>query len=109
MFTFPTILAEIGPGGIGVIVIQPSDDAFGVVNFTSSSLSKSVLEGRRVDLELWRLGGLLGDILIGWEVQNPGGDLTPSSGIVLMRAGQRSATFSIDARNDLVSTMLAIG
>ena len=96
------LAAEIGAGGTAVIVIEPSDDAFGVINFTSSSFARSVMEGQTVDFELQRSGGTLGDILIGWEVENAGGDLSPRSGEVLMRIGERRARFSVVARNDLV-------
>lgn len=60
------------------------------------------MEGQTVDLELQRSGGTLGDILIGWEVENAGDDLSPKSGEVLMRIGERRARFSVVARNDLV-------
>jgi hypothetical protein len=60
------------------------------------------MEGQTVDFELQRSGGTLGDILIGWEVENAGGDLSPRSGEVLMRIGERRARFSVVARNDLV-------
>lgn len=96
------VSVEIGAGGVAVIVIQASDDAFGTVNFTSSSLARSVVEGQSVDLELQRSGGTLGRILIGWEIENPSGDLSPTSGLASMNVGERSTRFSVTAQNDLV-------
>ncbi len=84
---------------------MPSDDAFGVINFTSPSLARSVIEGQTVQLELQRSGGTLGDIWIGWEIENAAGDFEKGSGEVLMRVGQRSAMLSVVARNDLVCTV----
>ena len=60
-------------------------------------------EGQAVDLELRRSGGALGDVLIGWEVVDAGGDWLRSTGEVLMRTGERTATLSVEARDDLVS------
>ena len=85
-----------------MIVIKPRDDAFGVVNFTSWSLAISVIEGQTFHFGLQRLSGALGNIWIGWEIENAGGDLEPSTGKVLMRTGERNATFQVVTRDDLV-------
>ena len=61
-----------------------------------------MIEGETVHLEVQRSGGTLGDIVIGWEIENAGSDLSPSSGQVLMKVGERSAAFSVVARNDSV-------
>lgn len=91
-----------------MIVIKPSDDAFGVVNFTSWSLTRSVMEGQTVHFGLQRSSGALGDIWIGWEIENAGGDLEPRTGKVLMRTGERNATFQVVARDDLVGIVSLI-
>ena len=91
-----------------MIVIEPSDDAFGIVNFTSSSLARSIKEGETFYLELQRSGGTLGDIMIGWEIENASGELSPSHGEVLLRVGQRTATFQVVARNDSVCGMIQV-
>lgn len=88
-----------------MIVIEPSDDAFGVVNFTSWSLTRLVTEGETVHFGLQRSGGALGDILIGWEVENGGGDLGRSTGNVLMGTGIKNTTFQVVARDDVVCTI----
>ena len=61
-----------------------------------------MVEGETLVLEVQRSRGTLGDIVIGWEIVNARGDLTPSSGEVFMKLGERRATFSVIAHNDLV-------
>lgn len=99
---FIIILAQIGRGGVAVVTILPSDDAFGVINFTSSSLVKIVHEGQKVKLQLQRTGGALGPINIFWEVNRFGDDFWNRTGQVFMDKSQRSAFLTLTVKKDLV-------
>lgn len=89
-----------------MIVVLPSDDAFGVINFTSSSLSKLALEGQTVNLELQRTGGALGPVTIFWEVDNFGDDLVKRNGKASMDTNQRSTSLTFTVRDDVVCVVV---
>lgn len=87
---------------MAVVTILPSDDAFGVINFTSSSLVKIVHEGQIVKLELRRTGGALRPIYIFWEVGKFGDDFLERTGEVLMDKNQINASLLLTVKKDLV-------
>ena len=60
------------------------------------------MEGETIRLELHRSRGSLGDILIGWEIDDPGVDWLNRSGFVSMKDGGIKATFVIVPKNDKV-------
>ena len=86
------------------VQIAPSDDAFGVFSFTTSSLVQVVEEAPRAEVTftIQRMGGALGPVLVHWQVTQFAEDISPPSGNVSFETGQTENTFSITVLEDQV-------
>ncbi|XP_048584248.1 adhesion G-protein coupled receptor V1 isoform X2 [Nematostella vectensis] len=89
-----------------VIDILPSDDAFGVMNFTAESLTRTVQEDSLVTLTVVRAGGTLGSVTLYWAASGQGSqDIQPVDGYVSLSTGQTSASIDIRINQDSVSEL----
>ncbi|XP_041464132.1 adhesion G-protein coupled receptor V1-like [Lytechinus variegatus] len=111
----PTEGAQIGPASTIEVVILPSDNAYGTFEFDSQSLFVTVeepepLQTNDVTLQVIRLGGALGEVMVFWSVtsdpMNPNAlvssDLVTSSGNVTFDVNQMTAEIVINVQPDSV-------
>ena len=99
------LAATVGAGGVATVIISPSDDAFGVISFTSDSLSATLDEaaGSQVALNLQRTGGVLGLVKVLWSATGPDvHDLVNYTGYQEFRTGQNHTTLVIKVKDDVV-------
>jgi len=90
---------------VAEIIILPSDDAYGVMNFTQNSLLRLVNESSTTILDIQRTGGALGPTTVYWKAIGPNSnDVTPMEGFVVLATGQRSAQIELTIADDVVST-----
>lgn len=87
-----------------IVNILPSDDAFGVLNFTRDSISRTVEESASVTLTVTRSGGMLGPVTVYWKAIGPHqDDLIPMEGNVELPTGKETAMIQLRVANDAVS------
>ena len=98
-------------GGQITIQIVPSDDAFGVFSFTTSSLVQVVEEApsAEVTFTIQRTGGVLGAVLVHWEATQFAEDVSPPSGNVSFERDQTENSFSVTVLEDQVRQNLHLG
>ena len=89
------------------VVIRASDDAYGVFNLASSSLSKTISEpgtgpATEAEFEIVRSVDSFGTVVVYWEVVNgsASSDLSPVSGNVTFADGDTQKTFKVKALLD---------
>uniref|UniRef100_A0A4W3JB69 Adhesion G-protein coupled receptor V1 n=1 Tax=Callorhinchus milii TaxID=7868 RepID=A0A4W3JB69_CALMI len=90
--------AEIGFNGQVMVHILPNDDAYGIIGFSQSSLSKQVEEldqDSMVTLSIERLRGTHSPVTVQWEASGSFSDIFPTSGVVVFGDGQALATISL--------------
>ena len=108
-FSCLAILAALSPVAWSAMVeILPSDDAFGVVNFTANSLMQTVTEGTgsSATFTVQRTGGTLGAVIVYWQASGKDlRDLIDTNGTVVIATGSRTAQFSIRIRADEVTRL----
>ena len=91
-----------------MVTILPSDDAFGVISFTSDSLSATLDEtpGSQVMLRIQRTGGALGPVRVKWSATGPDKhDLVNYTGSQDFRSGQNLTTLVVKVKDDVVSQL----
>lgn len=91
------------------VVILPSDDAFGVMNFTQNSLMRTVNEGSgsSTTMTVQRSGGTLGSATVHWQASGKDlNDLINTNGTVTIATGSRTAQFVIRIKGDEVSVFI---
>ncbi|XP_030832667.1 adhesion G-protein coupled receptor V1 isoform X3 [Strongylocentrotus purpuratus] len=111
----PTGGAQIGPASTIQVVILPSDNAYGTFEFDSQSLFVTAVEPQPlqtndVTLQVIRLGGALGEVMVFWSVtsdpMNPhalvSSDLVNSSGNVTFGVNQMTEDIVINVHPDNV-------
>ncbi|XP_076465116.1 adhesion G-protein coupled receptor V1-like isoform X2 [Babylonia areolata] len=104
----PTGGAAVGEAGSVMVVINASDNAYGVYQFADNSLQVLGQETgdrsyKSVFLKVLRLGGTIGLDTVLWtaiEDLDDGQDLVESSGSVQFAAGQNNANLEIKVRGD---------
>ena len=103
MFSDP-VAPSIGVAGQITIQIAPSDDAFGVFSFTTSSLVQVVEEApsAEVTFTIQRTGGALGAVLVHWQATRFAEDVSPPSGNVSFERDQTENSFSVTVLEDQV-------
>ena len=89
------------------VVIRANDDAYGVFNFASSSLSKTISEPgtgpvTEAEFVIFRDVDSYGTVVVFWEVLNgsASADLSPVSGNVTFADGDTQKTFKVKALLD---------
>lgn len=97
----------IGRPSILNVVIRANDDAYGVFNFASSSLSKTISEPgtgpvNEAEFQVVRGVDSYGTVVVYWEVLNASAsaDLSPVSGNVTFEDGDTQKTFKVKALLD---------
>ena len=93
-----------------LVVVQPSDDAFGRFFFSPNSLAFLASEqtgGFPLTLTVIREGGSFGEVGVAWEVvqadsQMVTSDVRPSTGSLIFQPNSTSSNFTLDVFNDLV-------
>ena len=95
---------SIGVAGQITIQIAPSDDAFGVFSFNTTSLVQVVEEApsAEVTFTIQRMGGALGAVIVHWQVTQFAEDVNPPSGNVSFEMSQTENSFSITVLEDQV-------
>ncbi|KAM6148616.1 adhesion G-protein coupled receptor V1 [Erethizon dorsatum] len=99
----PTGGAEIGSQGSVKITILPNDDAYGVVAFAQNSLYKQVEEMEQdslVTLNVERLKGTYGRVIVAWEADGSVSDIFPTSGVISFAEGQALSTITLTVLAD---------
>ena len=98
------VAPSIGVAGQITIRILPSDDAFGVFSFTTSSLVQVVEEApsAEVTFTIQRMGGALGAVVVNWQARQFAEDVSPPSGNVSFGIGEIENSFSITVLEDQV-------
>ena len=111
IYLFIFIISDIGTPSLSVgssiaINILPSDNAFGIFQFSEDSLDIIAEETSQVSLSIQREGGRFNDITIYWEVEGVSTDIQPTSGFLLFSEGQDLGSIQLLISDDVVSTSL---
>eukprot|EP00118_Oscarella_pearsei_P022727 m.265821 g.265821 ORF g.265821 m.265821 type:complete len:6112 (+) comp40493_c2_seq23:779-19114(+) len=102
---------RLGVGKDITVRIRPSDNAFGVVAFTPSSLAVSVNEmAAPVSLDVLRTGGSLGPVTIYWEAEQAAAiqDLSPYNGSVTLDTGNTAGVINFIVSDDAVPELAEV-
>ena len=98
---------RIGDPSTLEVVIRANDDAYGVFNLASSSLSKTISEPgtgpiTEAEFQIVRSVDSYGTVVVYWEVLNVSAseDLSPVSGNVTFKDGDTQKTFKVKALLD---------
>ncbi|XP_031564731.1 adhesion G-protein coupled receptor V1-like [Actinia tenebrosa] len=84
-----------------IVNILPSDDAFGVLNFTQDSIEKTVEESASVVLTIMRSASSLGPVTVYWKAIGPHqDDLMPMEGNVELPTGKETAQIQFRVADD---------
>ncbi|XP_066512530.1 adhesion G-protein coupled receptor V1-like [Hoplias malabaricus] len=100
--------AEIGGRGQVTVVILANDDAYGIIGFAQSSLSREVDELERdnpVTLSVERRRGTFGRLTVRWAANGSLEDIFPTSGVVTFSESQAVATISLNVLADSIPEM----
>ncbi|XP_036383544.1 LOW QUALITY PROTEIN: adhesion G-protein coupled receptor V1 [Megalops cyprinoides] len=100
--------AEIGFNSQVTVVIPPNDDAYGIVGFAQSSLSKEadeLGEDNLISLTVERKRGTFGRLTVHWAANGSLADIFPTSGVVTFSASQALAVLSLTVLADNVPEM----
>ncbi|XP_076853827.1 adhesion G-protein coupled receptor V1 [Brachyhypopomus gauderio] len=95
--------AEIGFRGQVTLTVPANDDAYGVIGFAQSSLSREVDELEKdnlISLSVERRRGTFGRLTVYWTANGSVADIFPTSGVVTFSESQTSAPISLNVLAD---------
>ncbi|NWU90141.1 GPR98 protein, partial [Upupa epops] len=100
--------AEIGAHSFVNIIIPSNDNAYGVIAFAQSSLSKQIEEMEQdslITLNIERLIGTYGRVTVEWVANGSISDVFPSSGMITFSEGQALSTITLTILADSIAEL----